>query len=93
VSRLVRNKLVGEQVVSITLAYVPLDLILPGISRIAQYGPVCCVVWEGRPVRVAPIPIAADLTMTYASLDSSSSYHAYWIDNLVCKFQIVVIVD
>jgi hypothetical protein len=29
VSRLVRSKLVGEQVVSITLAYVPLDLILP----------------------------------------------------------------
>ncbi len=29
VSSLVRNKLVGEQVVSITLAYVPLDLILP----------------------------------------------------------------
>jgi len=38
--------------------FVPLDLNLPGISRIAQYGPVCCVVWEGRPVRVAPIPIA-----------------------------------
>jgi hypothetical protein len=29
VSRLVRSKLVGEQVVLITLAYVPLDLILP----------------------------------------------------------------
>ena len=28
-SSLVRSKLVGEQVVSITLAYVPLDLILP----------------------------------------------------------------
>jgi hypothetical protein len=29
VSSLVRSKLVGEQVVSITWAYVPLDLILP----------------------------------------------------------------
>ena len=29
VSSFVRSKLVGEQVVSITLAYVPLDLILP----------------------------------------------------------------
>jgi hypothetical protein len=29
VSRLVRSKVVGEQVVSTTLAYVPLDLILP----------------------------------------------------------------
>jgi len=29
VSSLVRSKLVGEKVVSITLAYVPLDLILP----------------------------------------------------------------
>ena len=29
VSSLVRSKVVGEQVISITLAYVPLDLILP----------------------------------------------------------------
>ena len=36
---------------------VPLDVILPGISRTAQYGPVCCVVWEGGVVRLLPIPI------------------------------------
>ena len=27
------------------------------ISRIAVYGPVCTVVWEGRPVRGVPIPV------------------------------------
>ncbi len=41
----------------ITVSFVPLDLNLPGISRIAQYGPVCCVVWEGHLVRGVPIPI------------------------------------
>jgi len=32
------------------MSLVPLDLNRPGISRIAQYGPVCCVVWGGRRV-------------------------------------------
>ncbi len=41
----------------ITTSFVPLDLTLPGISRTAQYGPVCCVVWEGGVVRLLPIPI------------------------------------
>ncbi|MBC2764343.1 MAG: hypothetical protein HF970_13600 [ANME-2 cluster archaeon] len=40
------------------MSFVPLDLNLPGISRIAQYGPVCCVVWEGGAARLLPIPIA-----------------------------------
>jgi len=29
------------------------------ISRTAQYGPVCCVVWEGRSVMGVPIPMCA----------------------------------
>jgi hypothetical protein len=32
------------------------------ISRTAQYGPVCCVVWEGRSVRGVPIPISFYIT-------------------------------
>ena len=57
VSSLVRSKVVGEQVVSITWSYVPLDLILPdqpnravrtrmlrGVGGAACEGrPLCCV--------------------------------------------------
>ena len=57
----------------ITVSFVPLDLNLPGISRIAQYGPVCCVVWEGRPVRGVPIPIDKWPTYNHISLQCKLS--------------------
>ena len=52
VSSLVRSKLVGEQVVSITWTYVPLDLILPDQPNRALRTRIAA--WCGRG---APIPI------------------------------------
>jgi hypothetical protein len=53
VSSFVRSKLVGEQVVSITLAYVPLDLSLPDqpnrAVRTRMLRGVGGAPWEGRP--------------------------------------------
>ena len=53
VSSLVRSKLVGEQVVSITLAYVSLDLILPDqpnrAVRTCMSGGVGGALSDGRP--------------------------------------------
>ncbi len=38
------------------------------ISRIAQYGPVCCVVWEGGAVRLPPIPIGDNFRKCYEEI-------------------------
>jgi len=53
------------------MSLVPLDLNLPGISRIAQYGPVCCVVWEGGAVRLLPIPICGVFDIPFSFVISS----------------------
>ncbi len=38
-----------------------------------QYGPVCCVVWEGGAVRLLPIPIAGDFSKYTIYLRYNSS--------------------
>ncbi len=60
------------------------DLILPdqptcpgiaeGDDGTAVYGPVCCVVWEGRLAMSVPIPIAA-LTGKFPRYNTKSKSH------------------
>ena len=72
----------------ITRACVPLDLNTALISRIAVYGPVRTVVWEGGVVRLLPIPMCAFNLFFYLALVNLHQLNTKHEDKLQIKKKI-----